>query len=288
MGILITNNDERRFLFVEFTGNETRLSCVSGEQLRGRTQSPSTSYRVSPIFPVVLGESRVPGVTADYCVGFFFFEDPSFAIGKIIAKVPKQVQRGLWFSHGLASVICFAEDRADFEAVRAAAPEKLRAVEIWKIIHGRIEADKPEVKAAARIHREICTIKSPTELDAETQVIVNELRHCLNTAVARAAQFLPSSLKTFERLFAAVNDIISELTRLERREGTGSKLVCVSSMGAYEDPPLALQKRKQQLTDQLIQINSALSYVISQAYSGISPILEHECQIRNYSLLAVH
>jgi hypothetical protein len=76
------------------------------------------------------------------------------------------------------------------------------------------------------------------------------------------------------------------LTKLERG-GDALKHVYVAPSGGYAAPSLGPQKRKQQLIDQLIQINSALSYVISQAYAGIAPILEHECQIRKYSLLGV-
>src|SRR5262245_46115097 len=129
MGTPSSRNDARRFLFVQLTNDEARLACLTAEQLRGRTQSPTTNYRVSPIFPVLPGESKVPPAGADYYVGFLFFEDPSFTIGKLIAKLPKPVQKGLWFSHGLASVILFTTDHKDFALAKAAEPQKFRGIE---------------------------------------------------------------------------------------------------------------------------------------------------------------
>ena len=281
-------NDLRRFLFVQFSNNETQLTCLTAKQLRSRTRSSSTIYRVSPIWPAVPDEAKLPPANIqDYFVGFFFFEDPSLAIGKLIAKIPKSSHKNLWFSCGLASVLLITSERQEFDAVLAADPDKLRGIEVWRVSKGRIVTEKPELKAPAKINSSICSIADCVALDSETQIVVNELRHCLNTAVARAALFLPSSLKTFERLFPAINDVITELVKLQANGAETSKLICASAGGDYAEPRLALQKRKQQLTDQLVQVNSALSYVNSQAYAGIAPILQHECQIRKYSLLGI-
>jgi hypothetical protein len=277
-------DDIRRFLFLELANNQRLLSCLTGEQLRARTQSPSKNYRVSPVYPVLPKEAKTPAAKSRFFVGFFCFEDPAFVLGRILGKVPKSVHAGLWFSHGLASIIVFANEEEDLAPVTAAVPEKLRAMEIWEVKEEHVNTRAPVLQPSAAIDKLVFAIRSPLKLDSETQILVNELRHCLNTAVARAAQFLPSSLKTFERLYPAVNDIIGELEGLET---TQQDAVYVAPSGGYADPLLAHEKRKQQLIDQLIQINSALSYVISQAYAGIPPIIEHECQIRKYSLLGI-
>jgi len=280
-------NDARRFLLLEGSASAHDLQCLTAEQMARHCRVPQIGYRVSPIFAVVPGEAEVPGGQDDYFLGFFVFEDAFKVVGELLAKIPKAQQKGLWFSHGLASVLFFTKKEGEFGQIKTAAKAKLRAYEIWHVTKRRVKVSATHLCAAAKIKGEICCLVETGAVDSETQIVVEELRHCLNTAVVRAAQFLPSSLPCFERLFPAVNDIVGELSRLANSPAGSGDMVCVSSNGVYSDPVLAREKLKRQLVDQLIQINSALSYVISQAYAGVVPILKHECLTRNYSLLGV-
>jgi hypothetical protein len=287
MSTLQANYDPRRLLFLEVAADGPELFCLTADQLARRTQAPHNNYRLSPIFPVIPAEGEVPSSNAEYYLGFFIFEDSFFVLGELLAKIPKEQQKWLWFSHGLASVLFFAEKPSYFDALKTARKDKLRAYEIWQVRNCQVTFHSKELAPPAKINRERCVMNVQVALDPEIQVIIEELRHCLNTSLVRAAQFLPSSLTSLERLFPAVNDIIHELGSLSQSSPGSPNPVCISSTGGYSDPVLSREKLRQQLTDQLIQINSALSYVISQAYSGVVPILDHECLIRNYSLLGV-
>jgi hypothetical protein len=220
-------------------------------------------------------------------VAFFFYEDPGLVLGKFIADLPVEVQNRVWFSHGLASIILFTTKNEEIESIRKIESHRFRGVEIWKIEDGKIKSQTHELVSTNSKSDKRFEIADTISFPAETHTIVTELRHCLNTAVARAEQFLPSSLKSFERLYPAVNEIIHELEKAEKTNPQSNNFVAASPSGVYTEPSLARVKRRQQLLDQLIQINAALSYVISQAYAGIAPILQHECQIRKHSLLGV-
>lgn len=280
-------NDLRRFLFVQCADEGPQLSCLTAEQLTPKIKSPGVRYRVSPIFPAIPSEGKVPGYTGNYLIGFFFFEDPFFVLGELLTKVPKSNQKGLWFSHGLASTIYFADDISEFEVIKATDTPRLCAYEIWRIEGTKIRVEKAEITGGKPIEKQKLVLETPVALDSETEIVIEELRHCLNTAVTRASQFLPSSLTTLTRLYPAVNDVISDLNKLAKQGIGKSRVVSSTAGGGFSVPELAEEKLRQQLTDHLVQVSSALSYVVSQAYSGIVPILEHECQIRNYSLLGI-
>jgi len=280
-------HDLRRFLFLELGGPSPELLCLSADQVLRRTQTPQKSYRLSPIFPVVASEAEVPAAASEYFLGFYVFEDAFFVLGELLAKIAKTQQKGIWFSHGLASILFFTDRLANFNGVKSCDRNKLRAYEIWHVKNTRVAIAEQHLNPPSGIDRAVCSLTGPDGLDSEVVIVLDELRHGLNAALVRAAQFLPSSLPCLERLFPAVNDIIDSLNRLSKPDWEKDQLICVSSTGSFSPLPLAREKLRQQLTDQLIQINSALSYFISQAYSGIVPILDHECLIRNYSLLGV-
>jgi len=116
--------------------------------------------------------------------------------------------------------------------------------------------------------------------------IVQEIQHAVNGAVVRAAQFIPTQLVVYKRLIRDLNEIVAQLTFLQNPKNEPPPIL-QDSAEALKSDPVARQKRINALTDYVVQINSALSYVLSQAYSCLSPILEGGCLYANYSLLGI-
>ena len=132
-------HDGERYLVARFADEGRELSCLTSAQLSQRTESATKGeYRLSPIFPVSPGEARVPAHDDSFFVGFFFFEEPFPIIGELLSIVPREHQSGLWFSHGLASIIFFTEKVINFAPLKNVAKASLRAFEIWDVKAGKI------------------------------------------------------------------------------------------------------------------------------------------------------
>lgn len=114
-----------------------------------------------------------------------------------------------------------------------------------------------------------------------------EFQHCINNAILYAEQYIPSLLLMYQKLIESVNEIIHDLIYLKNPNGVIPESLPQNSKAILIDNPVERQKRIHQRTGQLVQINSALSYLLSQAFSGVVPILSNECPLKSYSLLGI-
>ena len=242
-------------------------------------------YRISPIFAVIPKEAILPDAKGNGFVTFFFYEQAFLRSAQLINSLPPESQKGLWFSHGLASVILFSPDLEAAARVRKEHHEGLRAVEVWRVADSRITV----------VDQWLCPFEiDPTAyslvkwdgLDPDLSSLIHELQHSLNRAANQAAQFIPSQLDVYTRLCHAVSQVISELLFLQYPE-TSPPVFLREKANALQQNAVARQKRTNALTDYIVQINSALSYVISQGYGGACPILDNQSLYTSFSLLGV-
>lgn len=247
--------------------------------------------RVSPIFPAVPGEAQPPALEGDVWIGFFVFAKPLHAIARLIRPVDPSVSRyHVWFSHGLASVIVFASSAADLDSVISSAGESgFSAVETWHVIQNRLQTADSRIFAAERaaLEPDRFSIGTYGHLSHDTRVLLDEFAMCLHTAARLSAQYSPAHLHVLAALVEAVTEIIDELTFLENPTDKAPPSLPEGTWVEGGTPAVELQRRLHQRVGQLVQINSALSYVISQAFSGTFPLRESECQIRRHSLLGI-
>lgn len=245
------------------------------------------NYRVSPIFPINQDEFKVPDFKSQCFIGFFFPENTFELIGILLNKLKKGYQRNLWFSHGLASIVAFVKDRKILYEIRENLGEGLCAYEFWKIQNNDIHVEKnwqgkPQVFDISQNN-----IKNYNVLDLEICALIDEFKHSLNTLLHRASIYFPKLIPSLNVLKETVNDIVIQLIFLNNPEGDIPSSLPKDILKSFRNNPIEVEKRILQRTDRLIQINSALSYFISQAFSGIVPIFENECQIRSYSFLGI-
>lgn len=100
------------------------------------------------------------------------------------------------------------------------------------------------------------------------------------------AAHMPSELTKIKKLIFEINDLISELIYLSNFKGDVHPSLSEYSVEDLKDKNLS-QIIKHQILDRIIQVNSALSFVSTQAFSGAIPILERRSIIRRSSLLGI-
>jgi hypothetical protein len=98
---------------------------------------------------------------------------------------------------------------------------------------------------------------------------------------------VPSEMSTYVRLIGQVNELIKEMLYASSPNGAPPETLSEYTEADFSADASISSGILDQNIDRLVQINSALSYVSTQALSGAVPILDRRSLIRRYSLLGV-
>jgi hypothetical protein len=244
------------------------------------------NYRISPIYSVQ-DECFEPTSETPYYVGLFFCEHGYTELGRLVTQLPYETHKFFWFSHGLASIVVISTDLEIYDKVRHEINTRIRGYELWHIKEaGEVVIRCTSLSEPAPYDAAAFQLNDFTGLESDMQWVLQEYQHSIAAACSRAAQYAPSQLVIFDRLTKAINSIVEQLIFLKGCPG-----VSPSHPTRITDSLIGDEvKRKKHfdfLASQLVQVNSALSYIVSQGYSGIIPVFENECHIRSFSLLGV-
>lgn len=265
------------------------MSIITDEDLRRSVLlAPATEYRVSPIFPVVPGEGRTPDRGDEYFIGFFCSESPFPLIGRLLGEVPRENQQGLWFSHGLASLVLFAPTRASIDTIQRKHEQELRAFELWHVVRGEACSEQCWLSSPEPIPEDLPKLHAYSDLPPEQVLILDELSTAFNVAIEKSAQYMPSKLASLATLIAPVNDIITELLFLSNPDLPSPVAFSAHAAGELKSNPEQRQRLIHQRTGELVQIAASVSAANTQAFSGAFPIMgSSPCPVGTHSLLGI-
>jgi hypothetical protein len=236
------------------------------------------SYRISPIFPVDQS-CALPNV-ATFRVSFFVLSRGLASIGRI-GQLGKVVLGKLWFSNGLASLIAFNLDDSELFEIESNFSDDIRAMEIWAVRDHLVTCERIALCEPDHFDaREFRVIEARGNVDADTLHLLADLRHGIDTLLPLVAQYTPLMFPLGSRMVKQINDLSSEIN---------DDFAILKSASEGGDSPLldATQKHINTMTDQLIQLNSVLSYAISQSFGGTIPLLKSPSLIHSHSFLGV-
>ena len=173
------------------------------------------------------------------------------------------------------------------EEIKSKCDNSLQALEIWEVDEYKLINRSLEfMKTPEDVNDSDYRLNHYEDMSHDHRFLIDEVNVCLDVAKARAAMFMPRLLPTIKKSYRFVNDLIAEIGYLN----DSAKPKPPNWIDARDPNQLDLNERTQrihQATGLLVQLNSQLSYVISQAFSGMPPLINHECQIRSFSLLGV-
>lgn len=278
------------YLHLLTDGSRNSLSIFNKSQLRQSTEKNANKlYRISPIFPVLPKNCKVPSNNESFYVGLYCFQDASRLVSTLLSRIPKERQSDIWFSHGIASIIIFSKDKEHLRKVSEIHKEKLRAFECWAVEKGTVEVIKDMLTLAPPplIEPPFSPVVNYSVLPSDIQVIIEEVLHSLNAAVGLASQYLPRQIEIFRRLTAVVNDRIVELNFLHDKDQPLPAFLSAEAATNIHKHHAQRQKMIHQRTGALVQIAASLTAMISHAFSGAIPVLQSACPIRKYSLLGI-
>ena len=249
-------------------------------------QHQTPEYRTSPIFPVN-PESQPPDLgSGDFFLCFVFLSHPFSSIGKLVAKLNDERIASLWFSHGLASLIIISDTKSHVEEIIYLLNDEMLGHEIWGVRDNRIidvECHEPSVASKP------FSLPDYSSLATDVVSLVVEYQHSFAVLHHRASVYYNEHLRVIDGIHSDVCNTIDHL-RFLCLEGVEQPEPCqfdLATLKKIKDHPEDKINHIQFLIDQILSINTTISYVLTQCYSGVMPILEHECPIRSFSLLGV-
>lgn len=261
---------------VLLTNSETLLGC-----------NYSGMYRTSPVYPAT-GEFVEPDLSAGAHFVCFYCFDPAFPVlGRLVSKGSKGLKAGLLYTMGLASILVITSDIGLLQEVEQIANASLKSKEIWEVENGKIRSIRPEVTERAPREFAAPDIKPYAALPLAVRTTVDEFVASMAVILPKVQIHVPYEINTFLSLIGLVNDLVSEMLYAYNPSGPPPDTLSEYTERQFLDDSSISTQIIHQNMDRLVQIDSALSYVATQALTGAVPILERRSLIRRYSLLGV-
>lgn len=264
-----------------------QLAVVEDPLREGAPTRVPADYRLSPIYALRPDLAELPSLAETPIVGLVSYDRPFNALPAIHAALNHSDLGKLWISIGLCSLVVFADTPGELEHVLAEGEDTPRSVEVWRVgADGDLTVKSVRCAEPARVDPQQYALGSFQALNSDHTMLLTELQHSLHKCVAKAARHLPSQLPVYAELAKGVSTALEELRFLcNPHIDPPEWLTAVAE--SLRDDSVARQKRLNLLTDQIVQLNSALSYVNSQAYHGASPVLDNACLYQGHSLLGI-
>jgi len=246
-------------------------------------------YRTSPVFPATDKFIEPDISTGTHYISFYSF-DPAFPVlGRLVGNASQGLKAGLMYTMGLASILVITDNLPILDELEQIANEAPRSKEVWELQDGNIISVQCYIaeRKAATLQPSTPSIRSYEALPLAVRTTLDEFIASIAVTLPKVQIHIPDELHTFLALTSLVDNLAGEmLYAFDPRGNLPETLSEYSEQQFSEDPSLSVQIIHQNM-DRLVRIDSALSYVATQALTGAVPILDRRSLIRRYSLLGV-
>ncbi len=208
-----------------------------------------------------------------------------------------------WFSLGVANFVIIEEpedDLSDNVIEELKSGKNVLGVEQWVIQNGTIDTHSRVgftiLHEASKVHS--CNIAISDGLPLYLKFSLSEYIISVDKFLTASSKFTPQYFEKHKATIENSKDFIYDLAFLFGDESfipTNALLGTLNAKSVDEakailQRPEARRKREELINDRhgmIVQFNSSLSYIYSQAYAGVFPVLSHHGLIRRYSLLGI-
>lgn len=253
----------RAFLVVRRTNQDAYVD------LRGRLDElgqDTEDWSASPVF-------HFGGVKHDTlprnCLLLFLFPNSVRGLGYQLARsFGRSPTAGLYLTHGLASVICIGQ-RTTIERIRKSIEGQVLAWEQWSVRKKAGNVDDIEIWR-----------KSPPDLKPLAQIADDHLPEIAATQVrqfnanlailfGQASRYAPDLMPLFLSAHQSMIDVTQEIRKLN----TSARFTSYKNIHSK--------------TSELIEVNAALTMLLSQSFSAMPSVLHSRYCVAEYSLLGI-
>ena len=242
------------------------------------------TFRVSPIFPLVNGINNIN--IEESIIYFFNFENAYKVLGRLDKIGSSELKNSTFFSVGLSSVILISSNSNIIDEFRKIILVKENAFEKWTINSGKISNIEYSFNPETTYPEPKIEFVDYQILPLTERAIIDEFLISMKLLLLKLTFHMPSEISKINNLILEINSLATDLVFLKNLNGTPPETLSEYTTEELKDPK---QNKKiwHQNLDRIIQVNSALSYVSTQAFSGAIPILERRSIIRRNSLLGI-
>lgn len=260
-----------------------------------------TSHFVcSPLFPVVQDCLTIPDLTVGKAT-ISFMMVPNIFPSFVKLRQRFSLENRAWFSVGLANLVVIDRPETNLageitEFLKKEA--KYTAIETWHLYDSKINSITDAVvdfpSPAPPMHNVNLQLseKLPTHLAFSVSEYIISVNKFLSASKRFTPHYYTQHLETIATSNYLVNDLafLFEDTSVAPSQAVLETLRIQAAVSLEQLSDLQRAKRDELVKEthgRLVQFNSSMSYVYSQAYSGTFPLFDHNGIIRRHSLLGV-
>jgi hypothetical protein len=231
--------------------------------------------RYNPIFPAYLSPGQAPPTIPDplKSVAFFFARFPYNALGRMKPDLAPGELEQVYFTQGLASILCLNCELSRALELRELMDNKL--LEYWPLQDSIIHFDKVVIEHDAHGGTHTERIVLPAGLGPELEVYVEQIYASIVTLRQSYALYNPEELKTLDCVARLTDGLIAQYAEIKKRDTKDIEQALNDS------------KRCHAIVSALAELSASLSYLVTQGTSGCSPILANPSPFPHFSLLGV-
>lgn len=292
------------FLVVE--GLEDGYPSYEINQVSLLTEDPATHafknlFICSPLFSIHSdGTELLPEIFDGTKITFVMCPNVFPTFWEMLRKFSPKNE--IWFSLGLANLVIFEPPAKSGKTSEILAflkqKDTLIASESWTIEKGKIARHTTNIN---HNHTEVehCELKISEKLPLSLKFSVSEYIISVDKFLTASKKFTPHYYPGHKKTIAATNKrLVNDLSFIYGDSSFEPSLSLLKSLNKRNNKEalesldeVALKEKKEEIINdrhgRLVQFNSSLSYLYSQAYSGTFPIFDHIGIIRRHSLLGV-
>lgn len=240
------------------------------------------SIRISRIFPLLSQGANIK-TWNNYMIHFVSVENPFNVLGKIKTIDERSIVENVFFSYGECSLLLICKDEKQIELFETFLDGDFKS-ETW-IVHNEYIHD---IKLKGILSTVISRFSLPSYcvLPLNLTCLLDEYVALIKLLERKLTVRYSPLAEVLDKLHVIVSNFTLELIYLNYPSGDPPLSLITTDTTRLKDS-LFKQILEQQIIDRIIQINSSLSYVSTQTFSGDIPILERRSLIRRTSLLGI-
>lgn len=249
-------------------GSTPQFNLVSQEnesQINSHYQSPIYRITEEPVSSDELEDFQngailfiyVQSLFESYSVLSYLFEEPTVSF---------------WLSNGLANLVLISPDASKLNAIKDKLQDTnvVNAYEIWNIKDNSIA--ESEYNLFPTIKPEILDLKLE-DFSGELLFIAREFVSGIGNILNKCSFFTPQFIEHYCCVKRKGVKLLSDALAVEKKLKDSPSIYDESLFTSY-------------ISD-LVEINSVISYSLTQGFAGTPPILENPAVMQSYSLLGI-
>lgn len=257
--------------------------CVSISDSKTAPISTNKAFRLSPIFPLTEENNVIQFDIME--LHFFNFSNSYRVLGRVDKIGSDNLKKSVFFSLGLSSIIVATNNKEIIDEFKEISKVKETAYEKWEISDSVINNISHSI-TTPEYAEPLFNILNYESLPLTDRSLIDEFNITISLLVPKLQVHMPNELDKILKLIEEVNKLIEEIVFLYEPKGAVPSSLKEYTIDQLKEGKLNQLIRHQNL-DRVIQINSSLSYISTQAFSGAIPILERRSLIRRNSLLGI-